>query len=187
MNTHYYKRYRMEIDLAGQVFVPSPLPSGYDWQAWRPGLEERHAWAKQHSFRDELDATVFACLGDYMGCLRLMRDISRQDGFLPAATWLISHRAADTSREDCGTIQAVRVTDRLASIQNVGITPEHRGRGLGRALVSQCLAGCKAAGLQRVTLEVTATNTAAVSLYKNIGFQVTRTMYRGVDAVTAEV
>ncbi|MBI1348906.1 GNAT family N-acetyltransferase [bacterium] len=182
MTTHYYKRYRMECDLTqGAISIPA-LPEDYVWQNWRAGCEDRHAWVKLQSFREEVDATVFECLGDYQGCLHLMRDIAGQDGFLSDATWLISlFNPADGKREDCGTIQAVALTETLASIQNVGVTPMHRGLGLGRALVSRCLAECQAAGLHRIGLEVTAGNLAAVHLYRTLGFKVTRTMYRTVD------
>ncbi|MDX1968833.1 MAG: N-acetyltransferase [Planctomycetaceae bacterium] len=183
MSTHYYKRFRMEFDLTrGSIAVPE-LPEGFLWQPWKAGLEERHAWVKLRSFHEEVDSTVFECLGDYHGCLRLMRDIAQQPGFLTAATWLIANRVHDDYQlEDCGTIQAVAITEHLASIQNVGIAPEYRGQGLGRALVLRCLAGCRDAGLHRVGLEVTAGNVAAVELYRRVGFRVTRTMYRSVDA-----
>jgi hypothetical protein len=188
MSVQYYKRFRMECDLTRGPLAEPVLPTGYAWESWQPGLVERHAWTKLQSFREEVDATVFECLGDYHGCLRLMREISQQAGFLPDATWLITRRGVGgLTPEDCGTIQAVKVTDTLGSIQNVGVTPAHRGMGLGRALVLRCLAGCRAAGLQRVGLEVTAHNIAAVALYRRVGFQVTRTMYRSVDSSPLEV
>ena len=187
MTTHYYKRFRMEIDLTrGRIEVPE-LPGGFHWESWRTGLDERHAWVKCQSFRDEVDSTVFECLGDYHGCLRLMRDISHQPGFLPTATWLLVKTSTDShtpgeQHDDCGTIQAVRVSETLASIQNVGLAVGYRGLGLGRALVLQCLAGCQREEIHRVALEVTANNVAAVQLYQRVGFRPTRTMYRTVDA-----
>ncbi len=182
MSTHYYKRFRMEVDLtAGEIAVPA-LPDSYSWQAWKPGLEERHAWTKARSFEDEVDSTVFECLGDYAGCLRLMRDIAQQTGFIPGATWLLCQTdGRGRALDDCGTIQAVALTRTLASIQNVGVIPGQRGRHLGLALVLKCLAGCQAAGLHRVALEVTAGNRPAVELYRHAGFYMTRTMYRTVD------
>jgi GNAT superfamily N-acetyltransferase len=182
MSTHYYKRFRMEVDLtAGEIVVPA-LPESYSWQAWKPGLEERHALAKSRSFEDEVDSTVFECLGDYSGCLRLMQDIAQQAGFIPGATWLLCQsRDQGQTIEDCGTIQAVALTRTLASIQNVGVIPGQRGRQLGLALVHKCLAGCQAAGLHRVALEVTASNRPAVELYRRAGFSMTRTMYRTVE------
>lgn len=190
MPTCYYKRFRMECDLTTGPVAVAELPDGYCWQCWRPGLEDRHAWVKSQSFEAEVDSTVFACLGQYESCLRLMRDISTQSGFLPLATWLVAASdPADPEHglEDCGTIQAVALSPTLASIQNVGVVPEHRGRHLGRALVLKCLAGCQTAGIRRVSLEVTAGNRAAVELYRRIGFRVTRTMYRTVDLAARDV
>jgi GNAT superfamily N-acetyltransferase len=182
MTTHYYKRFRMERDLTtGSVAAP-PLPAGYRLVAWQPGQEDRHAWVKFQSFRDEVDSSVFECLGDYQGCLRLMREIARQDGFVPEATWLVTHGvAAGRPPEDCGTIQGIALTEYLGSIQNLGISPNHRGQGLGRVLVLHALAGFQEVGLHRVSLEVTANNAAAVELYRSVGFRSTRTMYRSVD------
>ena len=111
-----------------------------------------------------------------------MEEISGQRRFLPEATWLIVHRPSrDAEPVDCGTIQGLASSQTLGAIQNVGIVPEHRGRGLGRALVLKSLYGFRTSGLSRVTLEVTATNVPAVELYKSIGFQVMRTTYRAVQ------
>ncbi|MDZ4689610.1 MAG: N-acetyltransferase [Planctomycetaceae bacterium] len=182
MTTHYYKRFRMECDLtAGTIAVPA-LPGGYRFVPWQVGQEDRHAWVKFQSFRDEVDSSVFECLGDYQGCLRLMREIARQDGFIPEATWLVAHAEPGSKQaEECGTIQGVALTEHLGSIQNLGITPAHRGLGVGRILVLQALVGFQQAGLHRVCLEVTANNAAAVELYRSVGFRATRTMYRSVE------
>ncbi len=183
MSLAYYKRYRMVFDLLNTRVAIPELPAGYAWTAWERGQEDRHALVKFHSFRDEIDSAVFECLGDYHGCYQLMKDIALQAGFLPEATWLITIPGPEDSPgyEDCGTIQGVAVSETTGCIQNVGIAPAYRGLGLGRALVEQCLRGFLAAGMKRVTLEVTSTNTAAVELYRQVGFQVTRTMFRQID------
>ena len=177
-DTQYFKRYRMEIQLDQSPVVPAALPDGYFWSSWNEADIERHAFAKFRSFRDELDSEVFSCLGDYYGCLRLMKEIAHQDAFLGPATWLISWMNQDHAPQDCGTIQGIAVTDQLGSIQNLGVVPEHRGLGLGRALVLKALEGFQKAHLKRAVLEVTANNTSAVELYRSIGFCVVRTMYR---------
>lgn len=177
-DTQYFKRYRMEIQLDDLARAPIVLPEGYTWTEWNEADVERHALAKFQSFRDELDAEVFACLGDYYGCLRLMQDICHQEAFLGPATWLISWIGDGIPAVDCGTIQGIALTDQLGSIQNIGIVPAHRGQGLGRALVLKSLNGFQLAGMKRVVLEVTASNTAAVELYRSLGFRVMRTMYR---------
>ena len=176
----YFKRYRMEIDLANTPIPPSVLPDGYVWGEWDEADVERHAITKHRSFRDEVDSEVFPSLGEYFGCLRLMNEICQQDSFLGPATWLIVYRGQGGMAEDCGTIQGLGPTELTGSIQNVGVVPEHRGLGLGRALVLKALEGFVLARRQRVILEVTAGNRPAVDLYRSIGFQLVRTMYRAV-------
>lgn len=47
-----------------------------------------------------------------------------------------------------------------------------RGQGIGRALVVHCLAAAKAAGFRAMQFnQVLATNTAALSLYRSLGFR----------------
>ncbi len=182
MALYYFKRFRMELDLSQARFPTAPLPEEFAWQYWQPADVERHALVKYLSFHDELDSQVFPCLGDYYGCLRLMRDISHQSQFEPRATWLLTRAApAGLMPEDVGTIQGLVVSSELGSIQNVGIIPEYRHRGFGRLLVGQALRGFAEAGCRRVTLEVTAHNTAAVALYRNLGFRIARSMYRAVE------
>lgn len=182
----YYKRYRMEYDLTGRVLLDATLPGGFQWVPWSSGLEQRHALTKLESFAEEVDSTVFESLGSFHGCLKLMQMITEQPGFLPQATWLISEIRDEAGYHDCGTIQAITVAPQLANIQNVGVIPSHRGVGLGRALVIRCLAGCRESGMHRVALEVTANNTPAIELYRKVGFQITRTMYRSVDSPVDE-
>jgi len=75
----------------------------------------------------------------------------------------------------------VRERSGLGAIQNLGITPPHRGRGLGRALLLQALHGFRRAGLGRAFLEVTAQNEGAIRLYRRLGFRCRKTLYKAVD------
>ncbi len=182
MSVSYFKRFRMEIDLRGRSFGDYTLPAGYRLLPWHPGLIAEHAEAKYFSFRHEIDADVFSCLGDADGCYKLMAEISDRDDFLAEATWLAVY-VADGSEpiEYCGTIQGIRVSSRLGGIQNVGITPAHRRRGVGSALIAAALGGFQKVGLPRAYLEVTCQNEQAVRLYRQIGFQRTKTLYKAVE------
>jgi ribosomal protein S18 acetylase RimI-like enzyme len=68
------------------------------------------------------------------------------------------------------------------SIQNVGVTPAHRGLGLGRALLLKSLHGFRDAGVRRVALQVTAENRTALELYQSLGFVSRQTLYKAVEA-----
>ncbi|REK10791.1 MAG: GNAT family N-acetyltransferase [Planctomycetota bacterium] len=180
MGLTYFKRFRMEIDLLGQQFAPPPLPAGYRLLAWDDALLEAHAEAKYHSFKGEIDSNVFPCLGDWLGCHRLMQEIRAKQGFLPEATWLVGHET-DDGWEYAGTVQGIRDYSGMGAIQNLGVTPEHRSRQLGSALLLQALDGFQQAGLRRAFLEVTAQNNGAIRLYQRMGFAKARTVYKAVE------
>jgi RimJ/RimL family protein N-acetyltransferase len=171
----YYKRFRMEVDLEGPILA-AVLPPPFVWVAWDEPLVDRHAEVKYQSFRDELDAYVFPCLGDRTGCQRLMREIRRKPGFLPEATWLIACPDGFV-----GTVQGVMDRGPIGAIQNIGVVPAFRGQGLGKALVLRALDGFRRAGLPRAYLEVTAENAGAVRLYRTVGFRRAKTLYKAVD------
>ncbi len=66
-------------------------------------------------------------------------------------------------------------------IQNLGLVPAHRGRGIGTALLLQALHGFRRAGLARAMLEVTAQNEGAIRLYRRLGFRFRKTLYKVLD------
>ncbi len=182
MPISYFKRLRMEIDVRNVAPALPTLPEGYEFRAWHPVLTEAHARAKFASFRGEVDALIFPCLGEVAGCRRLVRDISLRRGFVPLATWLICQQADDgMASMPCATIQGVIQSWSQGAIQNIGVVPEHRGLGLGRALLLQSLHGFRLRKVKRIWLEVTADNKPAVALYQSIGFVTTATSYRAVN------
>lgn len=168
----YCKRLRMEIDLRW-IGARPVLPAPFVWAPWADTVLEDHAEVKYRSFRGELDTRIFPNLATRDGCVQLMEFIREKPGFLPSATWLIV--AADGC---CATVQGVREEPGIGVIQNLGVLPEYRGRGLGRALLIQALCGFRQAGLKRGRLEVSARNRRAVRLYHDVGFVHTRTFYR---------
>jgi ribosomal protein S18 acetylase RimI-like enzyme len=186
MGLTYFKRFLMEIDVSGSLFHAGTLPSGYHLVAWDDSLLEAHAQVKYRCFHAEIDAHIFPSLGHPDGCLRLMRDITQGDGFLCGATWLLAYANPDRNQLDyCGTIQGVRCSEQTGSVQNFGVVPEHRGRGLGTMLLQKSLEGFRAAGVFRVTLEVTAKNQDAQRLYQRLGFRRLRTVYKTAEVAYA--
>lgn len=171
----YFKRHRMELPLRGP-FPPAELPAGYRWLAWDDGLLALHAEVLFRCFGGHDDALVFPSLGTRAGCHDLMAAIRYRPNFCPQATWLI------TGTDGCvGSIQGLLDDSGYGGIQNVGVAPECRGLGLGRALLVQALYGFASVGVPRAFLEVTAANDAAVRLYRSAGFRAYKTIYRSVN------
>lgn len=176
----YFKRFRMEISLDSFELGPVALPAGYRWQPWDAALVNMHADTKYRSFHNQIDSNVFPCLGAADGCRRLMTEISQREGFIIDATWLLVHQSESRRSDYCGTVQGVRDED-YGAIQNLGITPEHRGLGLGTCLLKQALAGFQRVGLKQAYLEVTARNRGAIRLYERFGFRRVRTVYKAAE------
>ncbi len=187
MNLQYVKRYRMELDLRRWQRPRIEVPFDYRLVTWHPSLVQAHAEVKYASFRGEIDSQVFPCLGELEGCEQLMSEIEAREGFLPEGTWLAEYIGTEEAApEYCGTIQAVRTHKGKANIQNIGVSPYHRGRGIGTALILASLLGLHHLGIRRVCLEVTAENVDAVRLYRQLGFRTARTLYKAVELAYSE-
>ncbi len=171
----YFKRYKMEVDL--RELPPPALLPGFSWLEWGDEQLTSHAEVLYESFHQEIDAVVFPSLGSFDGCVTLMTVVSRRMNFLADATWLVAGPAGP-----CGAIQALFERG-VGAIQNVGVTPAWRGRGIGEALVLQALHGFRRAGLGRGLLEVTAQNEIAQRLYRRLGFRRVKTLYKAVPEI----
>lgn len=175
----YFKRYRMEIELHQWDRSVPRVPKGYVLLPWNKSLLDLHAEVKYHSFRNEIDANVFPCLGELAGCRRLMREITRKGGFLERATWLAVTDTHEVGRrQSCGTIQGIRDRTGVGAVQNLGIVPAYRDQGLGSSLLLRALHGFRESGVERVYLEVTAENEGAIRLYERLGFRTVKTVFK---------
>src|SRR5512141_1488485 len=62
-----------------------------------------------------------------------------------------------------------------AHLLNIAVHPERRGKGIGRALVTECIRRAARAGASLIYLEVRAGYDAAQRLYRSLGFE-----FRGI-------
>jgi ribosomal protein S18 acetylase RimI-like enzyme len=54
----------------------------------------------------------------------------------------------------------------------VAVTPEHRNKGIGRALMQGVESGLSKLGCPKINLQVRTTNSRAVSFYRRLGYQI---------------
>ena len=52
----------------------------------------------------------------------------------------------------------------------MGLLAPYRGQGIGRRLAAAAIEAARAAGMERIELEVLATNVNAIRLYEKLGF-----------------
>src|SRR5262245_32680288 len=57
-------------------------------------------------------------------------------------------------------------------VNYLAVSPNHRGRGLGRAIMAQAERLLREAGCPKINLQVRTGNTAALAFYQRIGFAV---------------
>ena len=69
---------------------------------------------------------------------------------------------------DRGQLEGFRHVGRLG----MGLLPDYRSRGLGRRLAEIAIAAAISAGMERIELEVFASNEPAIALYRKLGFAV---------------
>jgi len=61
-------------------------------------------------------------------------------------------------------------------IVSVAVLPQYRRKGIGQTLINKAMEGMRLYNAKQCFLEVRVTNEAAISLYKKLGFTVTRTI-----------
>jgi len=62
-------------------------------------------------------------------------------------------------------------------VVSIAVMPEHRRKGVGKALVTTAIEGMRQYNAKQCYLEVRVTNGAAIGLYKKLGFEITRTTH----------
>jgi GNAT superfamily N-acetyltransferase len=100
-------------------------------------------------------------------CDRLVKGLAAQ----PGAFSLIARIDGEPAGiANCFTGFSTFAARPLVNIHDIGVRPEHRGRGVGRALLDAVEAESRRRGACKVTLEVLSGNEPAKALYAAVGF-----------------
>ena len=81
---------------------------------------------------------------------------------------------AEEDGKPIGAIFGEKITTfypHAATIRSFFVAKGQRGKGVGKALFSLCMAGMKKSGITNVSLHVDAKNKKALSVYKKAGFK----------------
>lgn len=70
----------------------------------------------------------------------------------------------------CDVLPIDRPAMAHGGVLGVGVLPEHRGKGIGSALIRATMDRARAAGMTRIELAVREHNARAIALYERLGF-----------------
>jgi ribosomal protein S18 acetylase RimI-like enzyme len=146
------------------------LPSEIRLRAWT--AEDYHPAAEliHLAYAGHIDALVNDQYLTLHGSLRFLHNIVRFPGcgvFSAVNSWVMRDRATGSL---VAMVLCSDVGDRVAHVTQLCVSPQYRGRGLGRLLMRQCGASLRGAGFEAITLTVTEANEQAMRLYDELGF-----------------
>ena len=84
----------------------------------------------------------------------------------PLSYWLV----AECDRQVVGYVGSQSVIDE-ADMMNIAVSPDYRRMGIAREMINRLIAVLAERGVCSLTLEVRTSNSGAIELYKQLGFE----------------
>ncbi len=165
-----FTRARVLWQMRRSLYSPLPrpsLPKGVVIRPFRVGHDEQ-AWL-------EVNTRAFTHLPDQGQWTRADLDLRIHEPWFAADGFLMAWRedrlvGFHWTKVHGGTFHDGHQHPPIGEVYVVGVDPDERGRGLGRALTLVGLRHLRALDLSQAMLYVDATNTNAISLYEGLGF-----------------
>ncbi|MCU1327497.1 MAG: GCN5-related N-acetyltransferase [Bryobacterales bacterium] len=149
---------------------PTDLDPRYRVEEWHASAMDSLPRLIVRAYAGQIDAEINDQFTTEWGASSFLRALLENAGcgqFSRGASFVAVDRHTEWL---AGVILTSLVAPDTAHITQICVMPEAQGSGLGRELLRRCLVALEAAGVQRVTLTVTATNTRANRIYDTAGF-----------------
>jgi len=174
---HRHPRLFMVLPLRGEnapARTAPPLPEGIELRKWSEHDFQGAAAVITAAYRGHIDSDINDQYRTISGSLRFLNNIVRFPGcgvFDSDASFCAIHRPTQAT---VGLILCSRVKSDVGHVTQVCLVPEHRGRGIGEALIGASYTNLRKRSFGALSLTVTEANRGAVDLYKRIGFETKR-------------
>ncbi len=164
-----YPRRFMEMAAPRAYDLAPREPRGMTVAPWQVARQDESARLVAAAYSGHIDSEINDQYRSPDGARRFLSNIIQYPGcgtfFAPAA-----YAAVDARGALCGISLASLVAAGTGHITQICVAPEHKGAGIGYALLRSSLLALAAHGCSRAGLTVTSANTGAIRLYERMGF-----------------
>ncbi len=175
---HLYPRLFMELELHRSDLSELPPPEVVAWESdgkyrrWMASDFDLAPSVITASYAGHIDSEINDQYLSPGGAQRFLHNIVRFPGcgiFEPNASWVL---ADSHDHKLHGLLLCSRVSAGVGHVTQICVMPEFQGRGVGKTLLELCTASLQSRDCDAVTLTVTEQNSAAVGLYRRLGYRV---------------
>ena len=170
-----FQRYRrlflsLQLTEAGALATPRPV-TDIQIRRWTEQDYQPAAGIITAAYRAHIDSEINDQYRTNAGSMRFLNNIVRFPGcgvFDNESSFVAIHKP---SRALIGLILCSRIRHDVGHITQVCLLPEHRGSGIGEALIAASHRALSTRNISQLSLTVTEANRNAVGLYRRMGFE----------------
>jgi ribosomal protein S18 acetylase RimI-like enzyme len=172
-----FGRLFLRLNLAASIDTKPPSTDPVKQVSIRRWLDQDYQAAASvitASYHTHIDSEINDQYLTTAGSMRFLNNIVRFPGcgaFDGEASFVAVHQPTESV---IGLILCSRVRHDVGHVTQVCVVPEHRGKGLGEALLAWTCDALRARKFNLLTLTVTEANHRAVDLYRKLGFETAR-------------
>jgi ribosomal protein S18 acetylase RimI-like enzyme len=167
MRFYTVPRISMALDVAdNRLFFYEPGP-GVKVRPWSEACFE-DTCRIMYEESEPSDRKVYPLFSSPEGARTLLSSIvqGRHGTFLPGLS-----AVCEKDGQVAGFLLSSLLTDGSVLVLDIAVRKAYRRAGAGSRMLEHLIGRCAAAGKRRIVLAVTASNTAAIALYKKMGFR----------------